>query len=250
MTCTFFCQYGIIKKRIACHQRSDIIIGNPPWLKWSSLPAAYRETIKEFCRDYGLFSSDKFYGGVESDVSTMVLYSAAEKWLRLNGVLAMLITRSVFKTESAEGFRKFRIPGNRNIKFQVQKVEDFTLLRPFQDAVNKPALLVLKKGFSETAYPLPWMVWDKKAGQKITDKMYLDTVMVKVQIAEKAAAPVGNREGGPWLTVSKEELSTCRELARIDEGEKYYGARKGMCMDCNGVSPWMTGRKRNIYVRS
>ena len=210
----------------------DIVIGNPPWLKWSALPDAYRNTIKAFCQDYGLFSSDSFYGGIESDVSTMVLYSSADKWLRFNGTLAMLITRSVFKTESSEGFRKFRIPGNQNIKFKVSEVVDFTEIRPFSDAVNKPALLVLKKGFCDTEYPLTWNVW-KKRGGRITEQMTLDQVLMNTEIRKLAAEPVSGC-GSPWLTVDSGEMERCKRLRRTSEEKTYY-ARKGVCTDCNGI---------------
>ncbi len=212
----------------------DIIVGNPPWLKWSSLPPVYRETIKDFCKAYGLFSSDKFYGGVESDVSTMVLYASAEKWLRLEGTLAMLITRSVFKTESSEGFRQFQLPGDEKVKFEVKAVHDFTPLKPFEGAVNKPALLILKKGSIETTYPVPWTTWYKRKGGKLKDSETLEAVLKQTKRVENAAAPVSGY-GSPWLTVTPEELETCRRLAKGSVDSKEYGARKGICTDCNGV---------------
>ncbi|MDO4582573.1 MAG: N-6 DNA methylase [Planctomycetia bacterium] len=226
----------IIKNHFTSAQLKDfdIIIGNPPWLKWSVLPPAYRQTIKEFCRDYDLFSSDKFYGGIESDVSTIVLYSVAEKWLRFNGTLAMLITRSVFKTKSAEGFRKFRIPSDHHIQFEVQEVHDFTPLKPFQEATNKPTLLLMKKNLQGTHYPLDWIVWDKKNNYRIMNSMPLEEIIQKTQRIPKVAAPVG-AYGSPWLTVPSSELSLCKILAKKEGEPKNYYARKGICTDCNGV---------------
>lgn len=212
----------------------DVIIGNPPWLKWSALPPAYRETIKEFCVRYGLFSSDKFYGGVESDVSTMVLYSAAEKWLKQGGTLAMLITRSVFKTESSEGFRMFRLPGDENIKFKVNEVHDFTAIQPFDDAVNKPTLLVLEKGTNATTYPIPWIQWTKRNQERIFSNDSLSDVTEKTIRTSLVANPI-NSLGSPWLTTTKEHLETCVFLTQSTADNKNYTARKGICTDCNGI---------------
>ena len=212
----------------------DVIVGNPPWLKWSALPQAYRDTIKDFCVKYGLFSSDKYYGGIESDVSTMVLYSAAEKWLRLGGTLSMLMTRSVFKTESSEGFRMFRLPGNGKVCFNVARVHDFTKIQPFEDAVNKPALLTLIKQNEATKYPLPWYEWQKITGKKIHITDPLDMVLRKIHVKELSAFPI-NSPGSPWLTVHMPDAERCRALVKDEFEPKHYNARKGICTDKNGV---------------
>ena len=34
---------------IARLKKHDLIVGNPPWVKWEHLPAAYTRKIKEFC---------------------------------------------------------------------------------------------------------------------------------------------------------------------------------------------------------
>lgn len=208
----------------------DVIIGNPPWVRWSDLPTTYRNTIKDFCKSYGLFSSDKFFGGVESDISTMVLYSAADKWLRDGGTLAMLITRSVFKTESSEGFRMFRFPGTET-KMCVSLVEDFTNLRPFDNAANKPSLVVLTKGSQETKYPLPWFVWSKSARIKSTDT--LKDVMENTQRAQLCAHPVKG-SGSPWLTLHEDRLQECLTYTGESVAKEYRG-RKGICTDLNGL---------------
>ncbi len=209
----------------------DVLIGNPPWLRWSALPDAYRETIKRFCKDYGLFSSDVFYGGIESDVSTMVLYSSAQKWLRKNGRLAMLITRSVFKTESSEGFRAFTIDEATSDFFKVLKVHDLTNLKPFQDAENKASLIVLSRGGTTTTYPLPWIEWKKVA--RFSEYDSLHHVLESTTRIDLVAHPIQSKTD-PWLTVKADELSDCLDMAR-GGNERYYAARKGVCTDMNGI---------------
>lgn len=209
----------------------DVIVGNPPWVRWSELPEAYRESIKDFCKRYNLFSSDKYVGGVESDISTMVLYSAADKWLKDSGTLSMLITRSVFKTESSEGFRNFVIP-NTKVSLKVQSVDDFTALRPFENAVNKPALITLKKNSAQTEYPIAWREWHST--KSISPSTPYHEVRKRTTVQEKLALPIGGK-GSPWLTVPEDRLSSCLALTKKEQDSKAYYPRKGICTDLNGV---------------
>lgn len=211
----------------------DVIVGNPPWLRWTNLPDIYRNSIKEFCVNFGLFSKDKFVGGIETDISTVILYATAEKWLKQNGKLAFLITRTVFKTESSEGFRKFEIPSDRKTKFKVIRVEDFTSIKPFEGATNKPTLIVLEKGDSYTEYPLPWIVWNKENKKRITDDFSLQMILEATGRTEMSAYPI-YADGGPWLTVTPEHINQCVQLIN-HKGEYNYPARKGICTDRNGI---------------
>ena len=224
---------NIIKNHFTAAQLHDfdVIIGNPPWLRWSSLPENYRKTIKDFCRVYGLFSSDVFYGGIESDVSTMVLYAAAQKWLKKDGKLAMLITRSVFKSESSEGFRRFALSERESDFFCVKSVQDFTRLKPFQNATNKTTLIVLSRGSKKTYYPLPWIVWDKNS--PFTERDSLKKVISCTSRSPLVAHPISD-ERSPWLTVPSSQINDCLKMAR-GANQRNYVARKGICTDMNGV---------------
>jgi hypothetical protein len=83
------------------------IAGNPPWVKWSHLPPAYAEFIKPICLAMNVFSQDHYVGGIESDISTVITFQAAMKWLAPRGRLAFFITATVFANESSQGFRRF-----------------------------------------------------------------------------------------------------------------------------------------------
>ena len=82
----------------------DYIVGNPPWVRWSRLPESYRNRVKNFCNYYGLVSGRGYSGGIESDISTVITFSAADNWLRDGGIIGFLITWTVFKSGSARGF--------------------------------------------------------------------------------------------------------------------------------------------------
>ena len=50
------------------------IAGNPPWVKWSHLPPNYAEFIKPLCEAMNVFSEDRYVGGIESDISTVITF--------------------------------------------------------------------------------------------------------------------------------------------------------------------------------
>ena len=122
----------------------DFIVGNPPWVRWSRLPRRYRQRCKAFCSHYGLVSGRVYAGGIESDIATVVTYSAVDNWLRTGGMLGFLITATVFKSDSARGFRRFELPDTTPL--YPLGIDDLVSLLPFPDATNETALLVLRKG--------------------------------------------------------------------------------------------------------
>jgi methylase of polypeptide subunit release factors len=121
----------------------DLIVGNPPWVRWSRLPETYRNRVKGFCKYYGLVSGRGYSGGIESDIATVITFSAADNWLRDGGTIAFLITWTVFKSGSARGFRLAELPGDAALK--VKQIEDLTRLQPFPDASNATSIYIAQK---------------------------------------------------------------------------------------------------------
>ncbi len=205
----------------------DIIAGNPPWLRWTRLPVSYRDTIKDYCIAYGLFSQDTYVGGIETDISTILTYSAIEKWLKQGGILGFLITQPVFKNISSEGFRRFQLPDGT--KLQVLEVHDMVELKPFENADNKTAALFLRKGIA-TSYPVPYIVWEKTQRLKPRQDMTLAQVQAITRQLNWVASPI-YPNGGPWLTMERALLPAVQRMI----GKSNYHARKGITSDLNGV---------------
>ena len=108
-----------------------LILGNPPWVRWSKLPEAYRKRAKPTCDQYDIFSSTPHHGGNELDISGMITYTTADKWLAEKGTLAFVITQTHFQSASSEGFRRFRI-NPRHYLIPVS-VDDMKELKPFPE---------------------------------------------------------------------------------------------------------------------
>jgi len=141
--------------------RFDYVVGNPPWVAWDHLPADYRRATGPLWKRYGLFSlsgSDARHGGGKKDLSMLMLYASADRYLKESGRLGMVITQTLFQTKGAgDGFRRFRL-GQEGAWLGVLRVNDMVGLRPFPTAANWTSTILLEKG-SRTTYPVPYVKW-------------------------------------------------------------------------------------------
>lgn len=99
----------------------DIIVGNPPWVKWSNLPENYKENIKEKCRLDGVFSRDTNVGGVDLNISALIAHVSIRDRLNIDGVLGFIMPDSILFNKSFEGFRDMKTSDNQN--FYLVEVE-------------------------------------------------------------------------------------------------------------------------------
>ncbi|WP_263322298.1 N-6 DNA methylase [Endozoicomonas sp. Mp262] len=121
----------------------DLVLGNPPWVRWSNLPEDYRQKVKPTCMKYTIFSNTKFHGGNELDISGMITYTVSDKWLKDNGKLVFVITQTHFQSPSSQGFRSFEI--NKDTMLVPTSVDDLKELKPFAGAANKTAIACFEK---------------------------------------------------------------------------------------------------------
>lgn len=212
---------------------SDFVCGNPPWVKWSHLPPDYAALIKQRCKKIGVFSDDAWVGGIESDISTVVTYVAAEKWLKRGGTLAFLITGTVFANESSQGFRRFEIP-HLQLPLEVLRVEDFDAVAPFEGVSNHSVLLMFRSG-SHTRYPVTYRWWTPAGTKGDFKRNYLSAEQFVLEATkfDELACPVPGTDAGPWLKGSRAQHEAWQHLfaTRLHS----YVARKGITTDANGI---------------
>lgn len=213
----------------------DCIVGNPPWVRWSKLPDAYRERVKPTCERYGIFSKNKRHGGNELDISAMITYTTSDKWLKPNGRLAFVITGTIFKNPSSAGFRHFKLePSNvKSLHLAPIGVDDMKALKPFADAANHTSVAVFDKTKKPGTYPVPYRLWYSAPGftKAIPASSSLSAVMKRVSITVKEAAPVDGK-GSPWAVLTKGRFNTLKALSGACT---WVAGRKGITTDLNGV---------------
>ncbi len=219
--------------------RFDAIVGNPPWVRWSNLPDAYRNRAKPTCEKYAIFSDTKFHGGNELDISAIITYTTADKWLIEGGRLVFLITQTVFQSPSSQGFRRFRL--NAYDRLVPLAVDDMKELKPFPDAANRTAVAMFTKRRNGTlAYPVDYQVWlgKPRPGQQrrvksIDPRLERVEVMRAVDRLAMEANPVSTTiEGAPWAIMLPGHFSAYRTLF---SPSTWVNGRKGITTDLNGI---------------
>lgn len=214
---------------------SSHICGNPPWIKWSNLPKDYAQSIQQHCRGLGVFSTDKWVGGIESDISTVITYQAVKHYLAHDGRLGFFLPGSVFTTESSAGFRRFSID-NGSLQCRVLLVEDYQDIRPFDGVSNHPTFLMLQRD-AITAFPVPYRSWSVDANGRANQRTYVsaDQFRCTTKRVDGIAVPVPGGDGTrPWLVGSEQDQAVFSKV--FSAGAKpEYKARKGVTTDRNGI---------------
>jgi hypothetical protein len=189
----------------------DYVVGNPPWIAWDNLPDDYRQATKPLWERYGLFSlsgNEARHGGGKKDLSMLMLYAAADRYLKPGGRLGMVVTQTLFQTKGAgDGFRRFRL-GADGPPLKVLRVDDLVALRPFGDAANWTSTIVLEKG-AATEYPVPYYLWDGRREEENGECRMMNDELTNLAPAVHhspfilhpcSARPVdAARPNSPWL---------------------------------------------------
>lgn len=210
-------------------ERFDLVVGNPPWVNWESLPQAYREKTMPLWRRYGLFvhgGMAAVMGAGKKDVAMLLSYVASDKLLRDRGRLGFVVTQTVFKTAGAgQGFRRFRI-GDDGPSLRVEQVDDMVDLNPFVGATNRTALFAWQKG-ERTAYPVNYVLWQRLRPTRISEGATLEEVEAATRTRALVAAPVSIADPtSAWLSAPAELVRPLRKLA--ETGEPAYTAHAGV----------------------
>lgn len=119
---------------IARIQQQNLIVGNPPWVKWEHLPAAYTRKIKDFCNIRNIFCNDGgLYGGAQLNICALISNVTASNWLANDGILAFLMPDSLMSQNSYEEFRNFYLDDHKNHRLYLQRLDRWlSPLRPFR----------------------------------------------------------------------------------------------------------------------
>ena len=189
-------------------QDADYIVGNPPWINWEALPLNYREDSRHLWVDYDLLPEkgqlQKMRGG-KKDLSTLFVHTAADNYLKEQGHLGFVITQSIFKGGGASsGFRRFRL---RDRYLEVLGVDDMSLIKPFEGAVNRTAVLICRKSTKATTYPVPYRLWRSTVKESIEQYGdYADVMSVMEQLKLAAKPALSNDPQSGWMTAEEEIL--------------------------------------------
>ena len=234
----------------------DIVVGNPPWVNWESLPDVYRASTKSLWHEYGLFRHKGYkakLGGAKDDISILMTYVCHDSYLKDSGKLGFVITQSIFKTKGGgDGFRGFRYarPGSAEQFLSPVEVEDLSTIQVFEGATNRTALFIAGKRKNAVKFPVPYVLWGKHKKVKITQDSSLKEVLTKVDRRDEFANPVDkNDPRSPWITGTLPVLDVLSVLH--GNSAATYGSRKGVYCPTNTIywlDSWQLGPGDKLIV--
>lgn len=128
------------------HDGYDLVIGNPPWVRWSNLPDSYRAKIKRTLREEGLFSKDKNYGGVDLNICALIGYRAADNLSKEDTIIFFVMPEGILTNKSFEGYRKW--------KYNLTTCKPIKIYKPLKSFFEgeEPVMLMLKCSQKESGY--------------------------------------------------------------------------------------------------
>jgi len=212
-----------------CHY----VVGNPPWVNWENLPDDYRQTTVPLWEHYGLFphgGMDTILGKGKKDISMLMTYVAADKYLRPRGRLGFVLTQSLFKTTGAgQGFRRFLLPDGT--PFGPVAVEDMVELKSFEGATNRTAVAIFAKG-KGVSYPVSYQYWKKKQSGRGSaigfDTPYEDVTAEKITYRTWYAEPVDLDDAtSSWVTGRRRAIGAMRKILGVSSYRAHEGANTG-----------------------
>jgi SAM-dependent methyltransferase len=207
--------------------RFDYIVGNPPWVNWTSLPDDYRDITKDLWISQGLVREGAVLGKASRDMAMLFVTVCVNRYMNSDGKLGLLVPFTLFKSHAGAGFRVFLAR-----KCRVSKVHDLVALRPFEGAVNRTALLSLTRGI--TKFPVDCQLWDSQNGGAIDFRLPLSEVKKSTSSHKIVMFPIEGeaKPESPWLGVTRGAKDA---VLRAVGSSRYYEAHKGVGTDLNSA---------------
>lgn len=140
----------------------DIIVGNPPWVDWKSLPSGYRDKIKSLCISRKLFSGDRLTGGINLNICALIANVVCDNWLSQKGILAFLMPDTILFQPSYEGFRNFYLSDDSRL--YLRKVTNWTKAgNPFKPVTQKFLTYYYSRKYMDynKGIPVEWFIKKK-----------------------------------------------------------------------------------------
>ena len=204
----------------------DMIVGNPPWVDWKSLPSVHREKIKNACVSRKLFSGDRRTGGINLNVCALLSNITAENWLAEHGVMAVLMPQNLLFQQSYEGYRNLYIEGDRRLYFQ--EIVDWSMSgHPFYPVQQLFCTYIISDTKQDYFKGIPYREIVLNKGiklEKISDKISQDTFNDYFTINEKVIGRT--TETRTALTVA-DNISVLKSIQKISGTTSYIG-REGV----------------------
>jgi hypothetical protein len=208
----------------------DIIVGNPPWVKWEFLPQIYAKKIKALCLDRHLFSGQTYMGAISLNICALISNVTASRWLKDKGILAFLMPKTLMTQDSYAGFRNFYTNVEKKERLYLQKVDDWSKAgNPFIYTTEKFLTYYYQNNEVDYSKGIPVNYFEKKSGNDIKEiNAFSNFSEVKDCFEYKSGNAYQLDEKRTGFTMVEDSHSLRTELYGKIVGNCEYKARSGV----------------------
>lgn len=155
---------NIYKPLFLKDNKSDIVIGNPPWLSYRYIESLdYQRFLKQLItNDYNILESDKVELITHIELATLFMSRTMDLYLKEGGLISFVMPRSLFVADQHHNFRK------GVVRPQMRLVELFDL-ENVEPLFNVPSCVVTAMKGS-ALFPVKTVVFEGKLENKNTRK--------------------------------------------------------------------------------
>jgi type II restriction/modification system DNA methylase subunit YeeA len=206
----------------------DFVVGNPPWINWESLPENYRKSTRDLWDYYGLLGGTKGrgIGKVKRDMSMLFIARCTDRYLDDKGELAFLVPFTLYKSQAGGGFRKHTAHCS-----DILTIHDLVELFPFEGAINRTSLIVLRKG--QTKFPVECVLWQNPQHTGVAQEAELTEVTKSTRQVQLVFAPIKeNKPETQWMEMAEKASSAIRKAVGVSP---WYRAYAGIYTGLNAV---------------
>jgi len=134
--------------------KTNILIGNPPWMNFTDLPDDYKTRLKPLFLEYGLVRDARslLLGHARTDLAALIIAKTIHSNLAANGEAYFFVPLSLFLNEGAHsGFRQFNA---RDVRFSVGELIDLEGTGAFPGIATRFGAARFRRDLIQR-YPIP-----------------------------------------------------------------------------------------------
>ena len=154
---------NIYKPLFLRKQKSDVIIGNPPWISYRYVESTdYQAFLKRLIlQDYQLLPSSRAELITQLDLATLFFLRCADLYMEKSGTIMFVMPRAVFVSDQHDAFRS----GPSRPELRISRLIDLEDVEPL---FRVPACVVSARR-GKTTFPVPGMKVEGDCRSRIRD---------------------------------------------------------------------------------
>jgi len=121
-----------IYKPLFLKNKFDFIMGNPPWIIFSTMEPGYQKILKKFIIEEYKLLEGRGELVASMEFATLFIVRSADLYLKKGGTIAFVLPRSIFSADQHDSLRrqKYRFSENKDCNLILQEVWDCERITP------------------------------------------------------------------------------------------------------------------------